>query len=70
MWSCGKLVPMRSMRPATLHHARRVPVQVVVNEHAAILQVLSLGQHIGGDHQVDFFRAAREIGFMIGVRRE
>ena len=33
--------------PGTLHHARGVPVQIVVHEDAAILQVLSLGEHVG-----------------------
>src|SRR6185312_13423719 len=38
----------------TLDDAHRVPVDVVVDEVVAVLQVLAFGNAVGGDQQVDF----------------
>ena len=40
-----------------LHQTHGVPVDVVVDEAGAILEVEPLGEHIGGDQDADLGRA-------------
>ena len=41
-----------------LDQADRVPGQVVVDDDAAVLEVLALGEHVGADEDVDLLRRA------------
>src|SRR5579884_4028256 len=53
-----------------LHHTGRIPVQIIVDEDTAVLQVLPFRKHIGRDHDIYFAVTACYLGFVIGTRRE
>ena len=44
---------MRSMRPKTLDDADGIPVDIVVENGIAVLQVLPLRDAVGGDQKID-----------------
>src|SRR6185437_10114308 len=53
-----------------LDDAYRVPVNVVVNEPVAVLQVLALGNAVGGEEQVEFALAGKFPGPFFRARRK
>ena len=53
-----------------LDDADRVPVDVVVDEVVAVLQVLAFGDAIRGDEQIDFALVRQVVGPLLGARRE
>ena len=53
-----------------LDDADRIPVDVVVDERVAVLEVLALGNAVGGDEQVDFAFVRQVLGPLLGARRE
>ena len=53
-----------------LDDAHRVPVDVVVDEPVAVLEVLALGDAVGGDEQVEFALAGEFLGPLLRARRE
>jgi hypothetical protein len=46
----------------TLDDAHRIPVDVVVDDGVAVLEVLALADAVGGDEQIEFAVAARSSG--------
>ena len=51
----------------TLDETHGVPVQVVVDDVVAVLQVEALGEDVGGDQGVDFRQSGqRELGIRFG----
>src|SRR5438309_11757270 len=52
----------------TLDHARRVPVQIVIEKVSAILEILSFGQHVGRDEDVNLPICARPFRLSICLR--
>ena len=53
-----------------LDDAHRVPVDVVVDEVVAVLEVLAFGDAVGGDEQVEFAFAGEVLGALLGAGRE
>jgi hypothetical protein len=55
-----------------LDDAHRVPVNVVVHQQVAVLQVLAFGDAVGGDEDVDLaiLRHGLHLGALLGARRE
>ena len=53
-----------------LDDANRVPVDVVVDQLVAVLEVLTFGDAVGGDEQVDFAFAGQVGRPLLGPRRE
>ena len=52
--------PMRSMRPKRWMMRDGVPVDVVVDEVVAVLKVLTFGDAVGADENVDLARLVRK----------
>jgi hypothetical protein len=53
-----------------LDDAHRVPVDVVVDEPVAVLQVLAFADAVGGDQQVDLALMARSARALLGSGRK
>ena len=53
-----------------LDDAHRVPVDVVVDEPVAVLEVLAFGDAVGGDEQVEFAFAGEVLRALLGAGRE
>ena len=57
--------------PETLNDANRIPVNVIVDEIVAVLQVLTFRNAVGGNQNVDFrIVAGHQQLFVLGYRRE
>ena len=53
-----------------LDDAHRVPVDVVVDDGVAVLEVLAFADAVGGDQQVDFAFTGKVFGPLLGAGRE
>ena len=69
-WICvvGRADPVDAAE--ALDDADRVPVDVVVDELIAVLEVLPLGDAVGGDQEVDLAFARKLLGPFLRARRE
>ena len=56
--------------PETLDDADRVPVNVVVDQVVAVLEVLGFADTVGGDQQVEFAFAGKFVWPLLGSGRE
>ena len=62
--------PMRSIAAESLDDADRIPVDVVVDERIAVLEVLTLGDAVGGDEQIDLALFGKVRRAFLGAGRE